>query len=261
MADKPEKQNCALRLYRFIQRMQQQPPMPLAQVLLNSFGAPEDTDQREQNAILARIMVLLFGEVESLVADLRSAGHSEESIQPIVRPFDSLSGGGLASQWARHKDAFSASLPVLLFVGETLPDDGVSVTQTELSDLRRAVEELRSEVQLSVLPSEVKRFVFAQLEIISRAIRDYPLAGVKAFKTAVREAIFNAGEDAETIAEYKDTRVMTSLRQLQERAVKYAKYAIEVSKFVGALDSLYHHLQDAPAVHQLTGLVEHVLKK
>jgi hypothetical protein len=146
-------------------------------------------------------------------------------------------------------------------VGETLPDDGAPVTQTELSDLRHAVEELRNEVQLSALPSEVKKFVLEQLEIITRAIRDYPLAGVKAFKTAVREAIFNAGEHSEVIAEYKDTHVMASLRQIQERAVKYAKYAIEVSKFVGALDSLYHHLQDAPAVHQLTGLVEHVLKK
>jgi hypothetical protein len=129
-------------------------------------------------------MVLLFGEVESLVADLRSAGHSEESIQPLVRPFDSLSGGGLGSPWARHMDAFSASLPVLLFVGETLPDDGAPVTQTELSNLRHGVEELRSEVQLSALPIQVKRFVFEQLEIITRAIRDYPLAGVKAFKTA-----------------------------------------------------------------------------
>jgi hypothetical protein len=258
-----EKQNSAFRLYRFIQKMvpQQPPNQQTAQVLLKSFGVDKSASQREQNAILARVMLLLFNELESLVADLRRAGHSEESIQPIVRPFDSLSGVGLATQWSAHSQGFAASLPVLLMVGETLPADSATVTPEELSELSNSIENLRTEVQESTLPDEVKRFVFEQLDIITHAIRDYPLAGANAFKSAVREAIFHAGEHSEVIAEYKDTPVMTSLKQIQEKAVHYAKYAIEVSKFVGALDSLYHHIQSAPAVaHELSGLVQHVLK-
>jgi hypothetical protein len=55
---------------------------------------------------------------------------------------------------------------------------------------------------------------------------------------------------------------MDNLKKMQEQAVKYAKYTIEVSKFIGALDSLYHHaIQAAPSAHQLTGLVQHVIKK
>jgi hypothetical protein len=258
-----EKENSALRLYRFIQKMvpQQPPTLPLAQVLLNAFDVPKEMEQRDQNAILARIVVLLFGELDSIVGDLRKAGHSEESLQPIVRPFNSFSGTGLATRWQNYKEEFAASLPVLLLVGETLPEDGTVISHGELSELGAAVRNLGDEVRNYAVPDEVKKFIFDQLDIISRAIREYPLAGAKAFRTAVRDAIFHTGEHSDIVAEYQDAPIMGSLRQIQEKAVKYAKYAVEVSKFVGALDSLYHHLQSAPGtVRQLAGLVQHVVK-
>lgn len=259
MAEKSEKQNSALRLHRFITKMiPQQPPTPLAQVLLNAFDVPKERSQRDKNIALARITASLLGELESLVSDLHTAGHSDESILPIVRPFDAFSGQGLATQWQGHKDTFAASLPVLLIIGETLPEDGAPLSQNELSELIQAVETLRKQVNESTLPDEVKVFVFQQLDVITTAIRDYPLVGAKAFRTAVREGFFHAGEHAEVVAEYKDAPVMNSLKQIQEKVVKYAKYSVEVAKILGAWDSLYHHIQGAgPIVHQL---VQHVPK-
>jgi|SRR5208282_770103 hypothetical protein len=240
-----EKQNSAFRLYRFIQKMvpQHPPNQPTAQVLLRAFGVEKNVSQREQNAILPRIEVLLLDELNSLVTDLRRAGHSEESIQPIIKPFDSIAGTGLATQWSAYSPVFAASLPVLLMVAENLPEDSTAVGPEELSELNASVEKLRTEVQNSTLSEKVKRFVFEQLDFITRAIRDYPLAGANAFKSAVREAVFHVSEHPEVVeALAKDTPVLSSLKQIQGTAVKFAKYAIELSKFVGALDSLYHHL-------------------
>jgi len=264
MAEKPEKQNSAFRLYRFVQKMvpQQPPTLQTAQVLLNAFGVPKEAPPREQNAALARIMALLFGELELLVSALKAAGHSGEAIQSIARPFDSLSGPALANQWQHLVQGFSASLPVLRFAGESLLDDGEAISPEELIDLSNSIEALRKQVEETTLPQEVKRFVYEQLDIIKRAIRDYPLAGPKAFKTAVQEAVFHLGEHAEVVAEIEKTPIMDSLKKIQEQAVRYAKYVIEVSKFIGALDSLYHHaLQAAPATEQLSGLVKHVIAK
>jgi hypothetical protein len=68
-----DKQNSAFRLYRFVEKMVplQPPNQQTAQVLLKSFGFEKSASQREQNAILARVMLLLFDELDSLVADLR----------------------------------------------------------------------------------------------------------------------------------------------------------------------------------------------
>jgi len=138
----------------------------------------------------------------------------------------------------------------------------VTVTPEELSELSNSIEALRTQVRESTLPEQVKRFVYEQLDIIKRAIRDYPLSGPKAFKTAVQEAVFHIGEHSEVVAEIEKTPIMDSLKAIQEQAVKYAKYVIEVSKFIGALDSLYHHaLQAAPATEHLTSLVKHVVAK
>jgi hypothetical protein len=253
------KHNSALRLHSFIGKMipQQPPTLPLAQVLLNAGDIPKEASQRDKNIALARITTALLGELESLVSDLHKGGYSDTSIQPIVRPFDAFSGQGLASPWQVHKDTFAASLPVLLIIGETVPEDGPSLSANELQDLIDSVQKLRNEVSESTLPDEVKSFVFEQLEVIMTAIRDYPLMGAKAFKTAVREGLFHAGEHAEVVAEYKDTPVMTSLKQIQERVVKYAKYSVEVAKILGAWDSVYHHLQSAGmVVHQLASHVK-----
>ncbi|HEX3103818.1 MAG TPA: hypothetical protein VHQ22_05180, partial [Terriglobales bacterium] len=142
-----------------------------------------------------------------------------------------------------------------------LPEDGVTVTAEELSELTNEVEKLRGIVSATTLPERVKRFVFEQLNIISRAIRDYPLAGAKAFRTAVQDVIFHTGEHADIVSEYKDAPVMSGLKQIWEKTAKYAKYAINASKFLGALDIIYHHLQGAPvAAHQLEAFVERIVR-
>jgi hypothetical protein len=229
--------------------------------LLKAFGVSINASQREINTTLMRSGMLLLEEVESLAASLRTAGHSEESIKSIVRPFDFLSGAGLAAQWQSYVQGFSAIIPLLLFASETLPEDGEFITEKDLLELSGAIESLRNQVGESTLPEQVKKFIFEQLDIIIRAIRDYPLTGTKAFKAAVHEAVFHLGAHSEVVAEYAKTPEISKLKQIQEQVVMYAKYAINVSNFIRALDIFYQSLQGAPAAaHELSDMVKHVLK-
>jgi hypothetical protein len=52
----------------------------------------------------------------------------------------------------------------------------------------------------------------------SSRLRDHPLSGPKAFKTAVQEAGFHLGEHSEVVAEIEQTPVMESLKKIQEQA-------------------------------------------
>ena len=113
-------------------------------------------------------------------------------------------------------------------------------------------------------PDAVKEFIYQQLDIITSAIRDYPLAGVKAFKSAAKDAIFHEAEHAEILLKYNKAPQITGLKAIQAKVVKVAKFSIELSKFVSAIDSIYHHggaaLQAvATAGHKLSGWME-VLK-
>jgi hypothetical protein len=264
-----ERENSAFRLHRFIQRMvPQQDNIVVAQVLLNAFGIQKDGNARQQNAMLSRITSLLFTELESLVAELKRHDYSDEAISPITAPFDRLTATGLASPWQQHKGGFAASLLVLRSIGESpnlLTEDGTLISEGDLAELSKDIETLRQEVQASDLPDSVKEFIFQQLDIIADAIRDYPLAGVKVFKEAAKDSSFHEAEHSEIVVQYSETPQMTSLKAIQAKVVKVAKFSIQFSKFLSAMDTIYHHggsvLESAVgAEHHLSGWAQHLLK-
>ena len=261
-----ERENSAFRLYRFIQRMVPQPDnMPTAQVLLNAFGIEKTSSAREQNAIFARVSFLLFTELELLVSELKRHDYSDEAINPITAPFDRLSAGGWAATWNHNKGGFAASLIALRPIAETpnlLTDDGVAVSKDELAALSKDIEALRQEVQISDLPETVKEFILRQLDIISDAMRDYPLAGVKAFKKAAETAIFHEAAHSEIVTQYSEKPQMTTLRAIQAKVVQVSKFSVEFAKFLAVIDTLYYHHSGTllPAAHHLSGWVQHLLK-
>jgi len=253
-----ERENSAFRLYRFIQRMMLQPDaLPASQVVLNAFGIEKGGDAHQQNANVARVLGLLFTELELLVSELKRHDYSDEAIKPITAPFDTLSAGGLVNQWQRIKGVFAASLLSLRPIAETpnlLTDDGVVISKDELAELSKDIETLRQEVQTSDLPASVKEFILHQLNIITGAIRDDPLAGVKAFKQAAKDAIFHEVEHSEIVTQYSEKPQMTRLRAIQAKVVKASKFSVEFAKLLSAMDTISHHSG------ALLGWAQHLLK-
>ena len=253
-----ERENSAFRLYRFIQRMVPQPEnLPTNQVLLNAFGIEKGGDAHQQNATVAKVLGLLFTELELLVSELKRHEYTDETIRPITAPFDTLSAGGLANPWQRVKSVFAASLLSLRPIAETpnlLTDDGVVISKDELAELSKDIEALRQEVQTSGLPASVKEFILHQLNIITGAIRDYPLSGVKAFKQAAKDAIFLELEHSDIVTQYSEKPQMTRLRAIQAKVVKASKFSIEFAKFLSAMDTISHH------GGALLGWAQHLLK-
>jgi hypothetical protein len=140
------------------------------------------------------------------------------------------------------------------------------ISKDELADLSKDIETLRHEVEASNLPESVKQFIFDQLNIITAAIRDYPLAGVKAFKGAARDAVFHEAEHSEIVIEYGETPQMKGLKAIQAKVVKVSKFSIQFSKFLNSMDTIYHRggeaLQTAVgAVHHVSGWAQHLLGK
>jgi len=264
-----ERENSAFRLYRFIQSMTAQPDnLATSHVLLVVLGVEKGSTPRQQNAMLSKATDLLFTELESLVGELKRNDYSDEAIRPIAAPFDALSPVQFAQAWKVNKTGFAASLPVLRSIGETpnlLTDDGAAISKEDLAELSADVAILRQEVQNSNLPQQVKDFIYHQLEIITSAIRDYPLAGLKAFKSAAKDAIFHEFEHADILTQYRDTPQITGLKAIQAKVIKVAKFSIDLSKFLSAMDTVYHHGEAvlhaaAVSVQHLSGWTE-LLKK
>jgi len=252
-----EKENSAFRLHRAVEKMVNQPHnISTTQVLLNVFGAQDSKDPWAQSEAVLRIGSLLFGELDSLIEQSRKLAFSDESRKDIIAAFSRLSITGMLQQWQNNVPTFRASLTPLRIFGEGMPEDGERISNDELTDLQKATAALRQEVSQSELPSIVKAFVFEQLNIIDRAIRDYPIAGVKAFRTAAKDTAFSHLEHIEEVKEFGHSEPMTKLQSILSKVREWARIGGDVSKLLKDSDTIYQHGEKA--IHAATGAAHHV---
>lgn len=252
-----EKENSAFRLWRFFQGMVAQPEnMSTLEALFNAFGVGKGKDARYQAATVARLTSLLFTELDLLTEESSRAGFSNQARKPINDASERLSPHGLVNTWQQNRVCFASCLPALLIFGEGLADEGVAVTKDELNELKSAIANMHEEVDRSGLPSSVKIFVYEQLDFILRAIDDYPIAGVKAFRTAVREAMVHHSEHHDDVEELKKTKEITSLTAIWRRVLELSKYMIDFSKLLAAGDSIYIHA--GKIAHTAHDVVQHL---
>jgi hypothetical protein len=261
-----EKQNSAFRLLHFCRRMVEQTPgnQTTAQVLLRAFGEKGNSQTARQETVqVARVISLLSSEVELMIGESNRLGFSESSRQPIVNAFERFSISGLASQWQASRLPFVNALPLLQIFAEGLGDEGALIAEPEIVSLSEAIGTLRLDVENSELPDDVKQFVYEQLNLIERAVRDYPLAGAKAFKTAMREAIFHQADHVEAVETLKKTKQMITFKAIWRKVCDLSKYAIDASRLLTAGDEIYSHGQKvahtaSEAMHHVGGIIDHM---
>jgi hypothetical protein len=250
-----EKENSAFRLHRFFGRMvQQKVTSPLADVLLLVFGAGNVKAVRIQNALLAQVTSLLFAEFDSLTEESTRLGFSEESRQPIVAAFEMLSVRAMSQAWSQSVALFQASLPVLRIFGEGLPDEGPAISKENLTSLETAVVNLREEIKRSDLPETVKRFVYEQLDIVEQAIKEYPIAGINAFRTAAKDTVFNELEHPEEAKEFEQTESSSKLKAIIVRVREMSRVILAFGKLLAAGNSV---VETAETLAHTAGSVAH----
>jgi hypothetical protein len=263
----PEKENSAFRLHRFFGRMvQQKATIPTAEVLLLVFGEGNAKAARTQNALLAQVTSLLFAELDSLTEESTRLGFSEESRQPIVAAFEMFSVRAMSQAWSASIALFQGSLPALRIFGEGLADEGPAISKEDLAGLRTAVVNLREEIKKSDLPETVKRFVYQQLDIVERAIKDYPIAGINAFRTAAKDTLFNEVEHPQEVKDLGETASASKLQAIIVRVREMSRVIAAFGRLLAAGKSAVEGAEKlghstVEVAHQVSGVVQHLIKK
>jgi hypothetical protein len=244
--DDVEKENSAVRIHRIFERMMGTKPENSATLvaLSNALGLDTKAHPLQQTEELSRAVSLLFKELNCMIEDLKPK-HSPRAFRPVIAAFERLSPAQLVNQWQGNKPVFQASLDLLFSFGEELENEGSAVTGKDLTELKDAVKQFREDVQKSKWPADVKKFVAQQLDIILRAVAEYQIAGVKAFKASVRDIYFHQAEHIELVKQHADSEPMTRLKALQFTVLKWSQYVIEAGKLLAAGDSISTHAEKA----------------
>ena len=165
-----------------------------------------------------------------------------------------LSVRAMSQAWSQSVALFQASLPVLRIFGEGLPDEGPAISKEDLASLDTLVVNLRREIEKSDLPETVKRFVYEQLDIVERAIKEYPIAGINAFRTAAKDTVFNELEHPEEAKEFEQTESSSKLKAIIVRVREMSRVVLAFGKLLAAGNSV---VETAEKLAHTAGSVAH----
>jgi hypothetical protein len=141
---------------------------------------------RRDNEIVS-LVTQLYDEVQALRSALQEHGMRLEVYDKHIRVIESvLTVQGLTTHWIGVKSKITSEVTsVLAVLAETLdPDDDDVLDPTTLAQFHEHIQELRDQVDASELPDRLKAFLRRQLNLIIRAIIEYPISGSRAFQRA-----------------------------------------------------------------------------
>lgn len=205
----PTNNNSAYRVYQILYAACKQPGhQKIWQVFAEVFGV-RHSNGRKLIAEVNRLLDLFFDEFELAKAQMQATDFSRDLYQGAFIAIEQhLSLDFMYNDWQGQKQAIQPALHSLKFCSEVLPHEVDFIEVDNLKLIEEAVDELRTRLQDSDLPSDVKAFIQGHIHIIEKALRDYQIIGAKAFKSAMYEGYVHSAENADIITEYEDTKEM-----------------------------------------------------
>lgn len=196
-----------------------------------AFQIEEPNDARKALRVSERLG-WLHQELEILRNQMQGAEFSEELYaSPLNRIEQSISTLLLQSNWASCKQYLSAdTLLALAFCIEILPDEEGQINEADIDAIRSLVRELSEHLSSSTLPDSLKALIQHHIELIERAVAQYPIVGAKALREAARTALGEIIEAKDSIKENQGADEINKLGTVWKKINEVVDFAIKSDK-------------------------------
>jgi len=195
------------------------------------FQIEEPNDARKALRVSERLS-WLHQELEILRNQMQGVGFSEELYaSPLNRIEQSFSTLLLQANWASCKQYLSAdTLLALAFCIEILPDEEGQIAEADIDAIRSLIRELSGLLSSSALPNSLKTLIQHHIELIERALAQYPIVGAKALREAARTALGEIIEEKDSIKENQATEEINKLGTIWKKVNEVTDIAIKADK-------------------------------
>jgi len=235
--------NPASRIYRILDSAIAQGGGKQCTPFWTEFFSVRGANSNEVGFETVRLLSLLSAQAYEVVRKLKETSLSEDlysnAFQVISRVFAVET---LPNQWDYCRQLLAKDVMVSLkYCAEILPSDEESIDAEELSTLDKEIDDLWQEVEQQELPEDVKAFVLRHLAMIKKAIKEYPIVGIRAFQEAQDRAMVDIVKNAEV--------VRTHSKNPKVRAVM--KYWAKVKGFIDAFGKWVKFFKDVDYARQI----------
>jgi hypothetical protein len=230
----PKNVNSASRIVALLRRIpSHRDDTQTLEVWAKLFGINEENPNKKSAAV-AELLAAVYRELELVRVQMREANFSEELYSGAVSKVEqALSTMLLPSAWSQPRQYLTPeTLGAIAFCSEILPDEESLIAPDELAAISAQVDELESSLADSNLPPRLRALVKHHIEMIRRALAEYPISGVKVLREATQTAFGEIVEVRETIKANRGAPEIKKLDDVWKRVNQAADAAIKAGKVV-----------------------------
>ena len=209
--------NSAKRIHNYIGKLvSQKDDLPTSVAWAEVFGLDSKIAKTDPHDVQTKLSMLRT-ELDLLTSTMNGTPYESALYNPYIdRVRRVISVGNLAAPWSSYKGNIGPdTLLALRWCAAVLPDEPTA-DKSELDRLLSDISNLRTSIQDSSINVSIRDFVERQLEIIERAIHEYPMRGGSALNRAFTDAVDDMSAHVEELQETDstDAHTLTELRKL-----------------------------------------------
>ena len=194
--------NSASRLYKILNAARDLSRTQTAiHVWCQIFDIQEEDPVRQAREVTTRLLHLQDElEKTELAIEQEDMFEKEDYEEEFAAVRKVLNTAAIRDQWAIFRDMLGPEvLQTLRLFGRQLPADTEPAPTEDIDELLTLIQELEDAVRESSEDPELKTFLYTLVDIMRRAVREYPLRGAKAFRTAAYDIRVEIEENADTV--------------------------------------------------------------
>jgi len=191
----------------------------------------------EPNTTLKAILVsdrlnMMHRELKLVNKQMQEAGYSDDlysrttsNIENSISPLILHGKWGLAKQYLQNDTFVSLS-----YCSEILPDEESQIIPDELDQIQSLVDEVSILLSSSELPPRLVELINHHIELIQRALSEYPVIGAMALREAARTGLGELIEVKELVKANQNSPEMSKLGAAWKKLNGIADFALKTEK-------------------------------
>jgi hypothetical protein len=246
-----QKINAAYRLHILLQNAVAQNPQALQlQIWANVFEL-QNLMGRQQKESVARGIILMFGQLDRVVEQLRALEHPENTYRPLVVLMEqNVLIEMIHHPWGDFPTRLTNALYPLFIFSTFLPDDENLVDPKEFQVIREELDKLEKSLADKEISPEVRTFVKRQIDRIRHAMWEYKFRGAQAFQDAMLQT-FSDYTSSDVVPKHEKDPPVQKVGHVWQSLMKVMDSTIKVQGTLTAVQKIYQLAESVGIHHHL----------
>lgn len=243
--------NAASRVYSLLKDASRKDgKISAAEAWAQVFGEDEAQAKKDPYFIQTRLS-LIRGQTDLIENEMRRTEIPEDLVAPYCeRVRRVVSPTNLTAHWQDYQKHLQPDVFLCLRYCEALLGTETSIPEDELQRILDKVEELRREIEDSGLSNGVYQFLSGQIDILARALNEYPIRGPEAIREAFKEGFADLADHVDDLKNSTDQEEARKVATLWREMKRIGGEVVEADRIATAYVNLIEKGQSAAAAVQ-----------